>query len=141
MNRRSAEWSIAVTAYLPTRHFLVGDLFHSLPDVCRFSLQSFRPAAVPCATPDIARSQLIKLAIYSLVLGILGSLAIMLSLEISGKYAKATRFSDNTIHSTTGFGKTLSRLLPIVLGLGMGIAQANALNAPWCARAHAGRAI
>jgi hypothetical protein len=131
MDKRSAEWTIAVTAYLPTGIFwwVVCSIPFIMFAVFRFNPSGPPPFLVP--TPDIARSQLIKLAIYSLILGILGSLAIMLSLEISGKYTKATRFSDNTIHSTRGAGKPLSRVLPIAIGLGMGIFQANALNVPW----------
>ena len=72
-----------------------------------FAAFRFNPSGPPpflAPIPDAVRSHLVTLAVYALILGIIGSLAIMLSLEISGKYTKATRFSDNTIYSTRGPG-------------------------------------
>lgn len=131
MTKRSAEWMVAFTAYLPTGIFwwVVCSLPFIVFAVFRFNPSGPPPFLVP--TPTVARSHLLTLTVFSLFLGIIGSLAIMFSLEISGKYTKATRFSDNTIHSNKGLGKTLSRVLPIAIGIGMGISQANALNAPW----------
>ena len=115
MNKRSAEWMVAVTAYLPTGIFWW--VICSLPFVM-FAAFRFSPSSPPpflVYTPDSARSQLVKLAAYTLFLGILGSLAVMVSLEVSGKSSK----------------KILSRMLPIAIGIAMGLSQANALNAPW----------
>src|ERR1017187_4042769 len=82
MNKRSAEWMVAVTAYLPTGIFWW--VICSLPFVM-FAAFRFSPSSPPpflVYTPDSARSQLVKLAAYTLFLGILGSLAIVVSLEI-----------------------------------------------------------